>query len=54
MDLLYLLQNIKNSVNTMNLHGLMCTNAVVQAVLGIKGNSILLEANVRVIVSKPE
>ena len=44
--LLNLMQGIEGSANAMNLHSLTCANATIQAVLGIKSESILLETNV--------
>ena len=50
--LLNLMQGIKGIISTMNCHGLMCANALVQAVLGIESNGVVFEINVRIMLSK--
>ena len=47
------MQGIEGSVNTMNFHGLMCANAMIQAVLGVKGDGVFFKTNVGIMFPEP-
>ena len=44
------MQGIEGSVNTMNPHGLMCANAMIQAMLGVQGDGVPFKTNVEIML----